>query len=517
MQALANSHTCFAFDTPGFGDSSPLDCASPGMAALADALAETLLALRFPPCAVFGSHTGAVIALELARRHPAQVTGLILDGFPLYTSQEQSEHFAGYFAPLVLDELGGHFAHSWTRFRDLFLWFPWNQKIPDNLNDTDAPTAQRLHLWVSMFFRAAEHYAAPYRAAIEYGSGAAEAICSLTTPAVFMAHSADMLYSHLDRLPALRVGQSIERMSRAEKNAAMVRAVARIDATGVAPADPAVPAGAPFVSRHFLDFAHGQLLVRVAGDPAAQRLPLLLLHDAPGSSLSLEPLLCELAGTRRVITLDLPGCGESMPLADSRSSLGYCAALVTQVLDRLGVSRCALYGCGFGSSLALELAAQNPQQYTQVLLHGLCLPAAAQRQEMLLNYAPTINIEADGSHWYRTWLMLRDTLIYFPWYAGRAAALRRVEVEFDARQLHERTFEVLKQSQGYPQFIHAALGQDAARRCADVVGAGVAVQVCADPLHPFAAYAEQLGTLVQTLQIPFAASSGPLAALQALA
>jgi pimeloyl-ACP methyl ester carboxylesterase len=519
MQALSGDCTCFAFDTPGFGDSAPLASATIDIPALADALAETLRSLRFPACPVFGSHTGAAIAIELARRHPQQVAGLILDGVPMYTPREQRELFDGYFAPLRIDDLGGHFASTWTRFRDLFLWFPWNRKRPENLNDAERPTAQRLQLWVSMFYRAAGSFAVPYRAAIAWGAEAADAIRALHVPAVFMAQDSDMLRPHLERLPPLQPGQVVERPDRAGKLAMLVAAARRFAVDAPAPDDPLPQwrAGQPL--RHFLDFPQGQVLLRGAGAFAPGTPVTLLLHDAPGSSLPLEAALGALARSTPVLTLDLPGSGESAPLPGPAPSLRDYATLVQQVLARLELRVGMVYGCGFGSSLALELAAGAPQSFPRLLLHGLCLPSSAQRVELQRHYAPPIELQPDGSHWYRTWLMLRDSLVYFPWYAGTPAALRRVPLDFDPGQLHERTFEVLKQAAGYGHFIHAALRQDAAMSCGLVARRGVSVSWLRDPLHPFAVYDLPVATLAAQFgwRVVDAAGNEPLDALAALA
>ena len=512
MQALSATSTCFAFDTPGFGDSAPLDSREISIELLADAMAETLRTLQFPACPVFGSHTGAAIAIELARRHPALVTGLILDGVPMYSNDEQQQLFSGYFAPLVVDDLGGHFANTWTRFRDLFIWFPWTQKQPQNLNDGDAPSAQRLQLWVSMFFRAATHYMPAYRAAIGYGSQALEAVRALTLPAVFMAQDTDMLYSHLQRLPPLRPQQSIERVTRANKLDAITNAAARLRTLGAAPDDPVLTTSPQRVSRHFFDFDHGQVLVRVAGDSAAlsggqtavgwtsASQTLVLLHDAPGSSLSFEAWMPALTKGRRVVTLDLPGCGESVPFARDAPTLSDFAALVMQVLDHVGVGSCVLYASGFGNTLALTLAALRPARFPRLLLHGMCLPTAAQQLDMQRHYAPGIEIQADGSHWYRTWLMLRDSLVYFPWYSGTVRALRRVPADFDAQTLHQRTFEVLKQAGGYAQFIQAVLAIEPDELCAALSSGKVSVTVLEDASHPFAAFSLNARAMASALK-----------------
>ena len=493
MQSLSTLNSCFAFDSPGFGCSAALTAKAVDICALADALAETRRAMKFPACPVFGSHTGAAIAIELARRHPALTTGLILDGVAMYTPEEQRSLFEGYFAPLLVDELGGHFAQIWTRFRDLFIWFPWNRKAPDNLNEADVPTTERLQMWVSMFYRAAAHYAQPYKSAIAYGSEARAAIASLQTPTVFMAQDTDMLFAHLDRLPPLHSGQSIARVSRAAKSAAIVAAARHFSGALAAPDDAALHSGVMSVARQFLDFPHGQVLVRIAGNLHNVSRAVLLLHDAPGSSLVFEPQMLALSAQKLVIALDLPGSGESAPFRESAPTLLQYALLLADILTRIDVSTCSVYGKGFGSSLAIELARARPQRVHTLVLDGLCLPVAELRSQMLSYYAPSIELCADGSHWYRTWLMLRDSLIYFPWYAGTAESLRRLPMDFDAQRLHDWTFEVVKQLGAYPHLIRAALQQDTVqsfRQVAQVQAreAQTQISVLLDPCHPFAAF-----------------------------
>ena len=145
MEVVADRYMCFAFDTPGFGLSEPLCGNALTVADLADALAETLNEVGMPPCPVFGTHTGAAIALELASRHPERVTGLVLDGLASFTQVEYETMFGDYFTKFPLDPLGGHYSSLWTRFRDQSTWFPWSARSPDALNESDltTPTSTR--------------------------------------------------------------------------------------------------------------------------------------------------------------------------------------------------------------------------------------------------------------------------------------------------------------------------------------------------------------------------------------
>ena len=62
--------TCIAPDTPGFGLSDPLGVAR---ADFADAVVEFMDALHLERPAVYGFHTGAMIAASLAARHPDRI------------------------------------------------------------------------------------------------------------------------------------------------------------------------------------------------------------------------------------------------------------------------------------------------------------------------------------------------------------------------------------------------------------------------------------------------------------
>ena len=64
-------YTALALDTPGYGASDPLPgIEAPTIADYADGLLETFAPLGLKRPHVYGSHTGAMIVLELGLRHP---------------------------------------------------------------------------------------------------------------------------------------------------------------------------------------------------------------------------------------------------------------------------------------------------------------------------------------------------------------------------------------------------------------------------------------------------------------
>jgi pimeloyl-ACP methyl ester carboxylesterase len=77
----ASGRTAIAIDTPGFGDSHPVD--EPSIQAWATAAHHALDTLGVDTAAVVGHHTGGSIAVELAAQRPERVTALVLSSTAL--------------------------------------------------------------------------------------------------------------------------------------------------------------------------------------------------------------------------------------------------------------------------------------------------------------------------------------------------------------------------------------------------------------------------------------------------
>lgn len=85
-QELAGTHTVITYDRRGTSRSpEPPDWTSTSVAEHADDAAALLAEVGVAPVLVYGTSNGAAVALELAVRHPGQVSEVILHEMPLLT------------------------------------------------------------------------------------------------------------------------------------------------------------------------------------------------------------------------------------------------------------------------------------------------------------------------------------------------------------------------------------------------------------------------------------------------
>ncbi|TPG49439.1 alpha/beta fold hydrolase [Sphingomonas glacialis] len=108
IEELTRDRRVIAFDTPGYGMSdappAPLD-----MAGYAACFAEALPAMGLADadaCDVYGFHTGALLAIELAIAVPEAVRRVVVTGLPMRSPAECAERLANAQAAPVLDESG---------------------------------------------------------------------------------------------------------------------------------------------------------------------------------------------------------------------------------------------------------------------------------------------------------------------------------------------------------------------------------------------------------------------------
>lgn len=210
------------------------------------------------------------------------------------------------------------------------------------------------------------------------------------------------------------------------------------------------------VRRAFVDLAHGQVHMRIAGEGG---VPLVMLHASPFSALALAPLVARLGASRPVIAPDTPGNGDSDPLPMAEPTIADFAAALEQLLDALGLEAVDLYGAHTGARIATEFALTRPARVRRLVLDGFGLYTPAALAEILATYAPEVAPDDQARHLLWAWHFVRDQHLFFPWFK-RDAGHRYLRDMPDAPALHALLVEVLKAITTYHRSYRAAFRYD---------------------------------------------------------
>ena len=127
MSEMAQDRLTVAPDTPGFGYSDRTK-KPPEITDYAAIFIELLDALDLPSVDVMGYHTGAMIAVELARMAPRRVRRVVAIAAPIFDAAERDE-FRDKYAHRKPERDGSHVADYWRR--SLYWYEQGNGSIDD--------------------------------------------------------------------------------------------------------------------------------------------------------------------------------------------------------------------------------------------------------------------------------------------------------------------------------------------------------------------------------------------------
>lgn len=209
IEDFAGEARVFAPDTPGNGDSEPIALAEQEMPRLAQAVLEFMDAKGLDRVRLYGSHTGASIATELAILAPERVSHLVLDGLSAMEPEELEDVLTHYAHPFVPDLDGAYLIRLFQFCRDQYLFFPWYKRTRAGRRDGGLGSAEDLHAWITEVMKGAQTYHFNYRAAFKWQP--APRLPLVQCPTLLMAAINDPLFDHSrDAAPALRDGRFLE-------------------------------------------------------------------------------------------------------------------------------------------------------------------------------------------------------------------------------------------------------------------------------------------------------------------
>lgn len=191
VRDLAGSARVIAPDTAGNGDSEALFDREPVIPELAEAVLRFMDAMGLEKVRLYGSHTGAAIAAELAILAPERISHVVLDGVSWLTPEELEDILANYAFPFVPDQNGSYLTRLFQFCRDQYLFYPWYRRTRSARRDGGMGSAEDLHAWALEVMKASETYHLNYRAAFKWDGRARLPL--LTVPALLTAAETDPL------------------------------------------------------------------------------------------------------------------------------------------------------------------------------------------------------------------------------------------------------------------------------------------------------------------------------------
>lgn len=196
IRELAKNRFVIAFDTLGHGGSDSALVEQPEIGYYADAVLDALGRLGIGKTDGFGTHTGSLIAIEMALRDSERVGRLVLDGVPLFTPGERDDLLANYVPRLKPVDDGTHLVTLWHMLRDMTLFWPWYRHTSEGVRPFEPPDAEGVHRRMIDTIPALTTYHLAYSAAFRYPTR--DRLPRLRQPALICAGPSDPLLPTLD-------------------------------------------------------------------------------------------------------------------------------------------------------------------------------------------------------------------------------------------------------------------------------------------------------------------------------
>ena len=200
MLAMATGRPVVAFDNPANGDSDPPPGRAPfEIADFAVIVNEALGGMAPGEFDLYGTHTGALIAMELAIANQ-RVRRLILEGVTLFDDGgrpdllNRSDLLANYLPRFEPTWDGTHLTAAWHFRRAFTTYWPWYRRSRAGIRWVPMVDLASFHRSFVEVAKRLDTYHLPYRAALAYPT--ADRLPLLRVPTLIAAHPDDPLQAY---------------------------------------------------------------------------------------------------------------------------------------------------------------------------------------------------------------------------------------------------------------------------------------------------------------------------------
>ncbi|MFD1612461.1 alpha/beta hydrolase [Sphingomonas tabacisoli] len=404
MTRWSSHFTCIAPDTPGFGQSDPLENPAPEIEDFADAVAELLDALGLSQVGAYGLYSGATILIAAARRHPERFSAVAANGYAAFRPEERAIFGERYTSPFKPTDYGEHLTWAWNRMLEQNWFFPWydardQARLPSTNDD---PVA--LHHAVMDLLASGDAYRLGYGAVLR-AQHQAPGPDEPTPPVLLTAAESDPFHKHLGRLRGLPANWRVQ--DGTIDDATIALCLQHLKAHP-APSFASLPEAADegFVLVEAGGFKN---LIHWKGDRESDTLAL----HAPGRSLAVATGGGELA-------IDLPGHGLSGDWRSSvKPSLADWVAVIAAAVEALGAKPAVVTGDSWSALLAIDVAKRLGAGRVEARRGWLPVPEAAPKwaEQVMFDARP----DRFGQYLVAAWSAIRAWHFFWPWFEASAA------------------------------------------------------------------------------------------------
>lgn len=395
MKKWGAHFTCVAPDSPGYGQSDPLQIEVPDINDMGDSLIEFLDAMGLDKVGAYGFHSGGAITMNAHVRYPGRFVAFVSGGYPIWTEEEMALFAAGYLPEFKPSAYGEHLTWLWSRILEQSWFFPWFKVEMDARLSRPHDDVARVDAIVHEMLDSGDFYRRGYRAVLSASSDIPSPM-TVSDPVLIATYRADPLFPHLARLPELPKGWSVESV---ESPTALEELALEFLQRFPLPIYVGLKADE---NRGFVSVSTPTFdgVIHWNGDISAETL---FLHG-PYQSMELLP---EHDG----LMIDLPGHGLSSDFS-TRANLNDWADVIVKATRALGATHIkAVAGDQLSALLALKVGMVLGAQSVYGTDAHIPIDGAA-----WIAAQPDLTPDRYGAYLQRAWQVVRAQQFFWPWY-----------------------------------------------------------------------------------------------------
>ncbi|MEM9687119.1 MAG: alpha/beta hydrolase, partial [Bacteroidota bacterium] len=172
---------------------------------------EFFLRMGLEKMALYGSATGAQLAIRYALDYPEVVTHIFLDNAAHFEDEFRKELLMHYFPDLKPQKEGTHLNVLWDMVSAMFQYFPWCFKSPEYRLYRPQLPSEALHGIAMDFLKAGKHYYYAYRAAFLHEHAAH--VQQLQPRTTIFRWEGSIILKHIDALLSFEFPDHIQSVS----------------------------------------------------------------------------------------------------------------------------------------------------------------------------------------------------------------------------------------------------------------------------------------------------------------